>query len=389
MLEAVQIVRSWLAAVLLAAVPWLVRYQPAAAPLAAALSLALDPPWRLRGPQPFFRHGLVALSALAFLLMDAGWRVGGAWLLLAAVVAAAAWWSWRRGGPRPDAGDAVLLLGWGGAFLVHPATLLPQGGGWLAPLLLLISLRRLVDAAAGPAAAKVPVPVPPSREVEGFVELEGVVLRGEDDLRRSAPLHLDIRPGQSVAVLCDVAEDSELLALTIAGRRKSLEGRVLIDGAESRSGEAVTAVIAPGEPFVAGSVDDNLAACVTGELSDAARAAVEEACSLDDVRAEVAGSGIAADGSPLSPFHRLLLQTARIIPSHYRILVVIDPEPWVNRVRAEMWRSAVVRASTGRTAVWITPDRDLASRAEHCLEWRHGRLVPFDSEGIANPGGVS
>ncbi len=388
MLETVQLIRSWIAAVLLAAVPWLARYEPAAAPLAAALSLILDPPWRLRGPQPLYRHALVALSALGFLLFDAGWRIGTGWLLLAAVVAAAAWWSWKRGGPRPDAGDLVLLLGWGGALLVEPAALTRGGGGWLAPLVLLIGVRRIVDGATGPRTGSLPAPTPPAREVEGFVQLEGVVLRGEDDLRRSAPLGLELSPGQSVAVLCDAAEDSELLALTIAGRVPPLEGRVLIDGAEAGD-EVVTAVIASGEPFVAGSVDDNLAACVTGELSDAARAAVEEACSLDEVRAEAGGSTIAVDGSPLSPFHRLLLQAARVIPSHYRVVVVIDPEPWVNRVRAEMWRSAIVRASTGRTAVWITPDRELAARAERRFQWRHGRLVPLDEEISGHSGGVA
>ncbi|HHQ47864.1 MAG TPA: hypothetical protein ENK19_03170 [Acidobacteria bacterium] len=146
-------------------------------------------------------------------------------------------------------------------------------------------------------------------------------------------------------------------------------------------------MIGPGEPFVAGSVDDNLAACISGPLTDAARAAVEEACALDEVREELAGGTLAANGSPLSPFHRLLLQAARVIPSHYRVVVVIDPEPWVNRVRAEMWRSAIVRASTGRTALWVTPDRQLAARAERRFEWQHGRLVPLEDDNAA--GGVS
>jgi len=389
MLETAQLAVFWLAAVLLAAVPWLAYYQPAGAPLAAALALVLDPPWRRRSLQAVPRHAVVAVSALGFLLFEAGWRIGGGWLLLAVVVAAAAWWSARRGGTRPDAGDLVLLLGWGGVFLVQPGSLLAGGGGWLAPLVLLVGARRIVDGLANAVGGTANGPSPPEREVEGAIELEKVVLRGRDGLRRSAPLNLRIDPGQSVAVLCDTAEDSELLALTVAGRVPPLEGRILIDGAELH-GERVAAVIGPGEPFVAGSVDDNLAACVTGPLTDAARAAVEEACALDDVREELAGGTLAADGSPLSPFHRLLLQAARAIPSHYRIVVVIDPEPWVNRVRAEMWRSAIVRASTGRTAVWITPDRDLAGRAERRFEWRHGRLVPFDaSEGAANPGGVS
>ena len=72
--------------------------------------------------------------------------------------------------------------------------------------------------------------------------------------------------------------------------------------------------------------------------------------------------------------HRLLVLAARVIPSSYHVVVVVDPMPWVNAVRGELWRSAVVRASVGRTAVWLTPDRDLASRASHVVEYRQGAL---------------
>jgi len=76
----------------------------------------------------------------------------------------------------------------------------------------------------------------------------------------------------------------------------------------------------------------------------------------------------------LSSFHRLLVLTARVVTSSYRVVVVVDPMPWVNAVRREIWRKAVVRASVGRTAVWITADRELASRAVHVMELRHGAL---------------
>ena len=83
---------------------------------------------------------------------------------------------------------------------------------------------------------------------------------------------------------------------------------------------------------------------------------------------------IERDGSPLTPFHRLLVLVARVIPSSYRVVVVVDPMPWVNAVRGEVWRTAVVRASVGRTSIWLTPDRELAERADLGLEYRHGAL---------------
>jgi len=40
-----------------------------------------------------------------------------------------------------------------------------------------------------------------------------------------------------------------------------------------------------------------------------------------------------------------------------------------------------VRASVGRTAVWITADRSLAVRADRVLEWQHGNLKPAVAKG--------
>ena len=60
--------------------------------------------------------------------------------------------------------------------------------------------------------------------------------------------------------------------------------------------------------------------------------------------------------------------------------VVLDAMPWVNAVRGELWRSAVVRASVGRTAVWITADRELAARADRTVVLRGGSLRATEPE---------
>jgi hypothetical protein len=59
------------------------------------------------------------------------------------------------------------------------------------------------------------------------------------------------------------------------------------------------------------------------------------------------------------------------------VVVVVDPTPWVNPVRAEIWRHALVRASVGRTALWVTADRTLARAADRAVELRHGTLQPM------------
>ena len=91
-------------------------------------------------------------------------------------------------------------------------------------------------------------------------------------------------------------------------------------------------------------------------------AGVIEACSLERIRRELDGREIADDGQPLNELDRLVLLAARVIPSEYRVVVVVDPGLWVDEERGGAWRRAVVRASVGRTALWLTRDLELASR---------------------------
>jgi ABC-type transport system involved in cytochrome bd biosynthesis fused ATPase/permease subunit len=254
----------------------------------------------------------------------------------------------------------------------------PSGGGWLAPLLALVAVRRIVEAIGMRADRSLPAPGPPGREVRGSLELRDAVLGGKDGAIRSVPVQLTLAAGESVAVLCDDPSDAAMLAETLACRRPLVEGSLLMDGQPAVDGTRLVAVIGPGETFVVGSVEENLAALTGGVLGRGELAAIEEACSMDEVRREGAGQTLAADGAPLSVFHRLLILAARVIPSHYRLVVVVDPAPWVNLVRAEVWRAAVVRASVGRTAVWLTADRSLATRADRALAWRHGNLAPAE-----------
>ena len=151
-----------------------------------------------------------------------------------------------------------------------------------------------------------------------------------------------------------------------------------MDGAPLAPGDRLVAVVAPGEPFVAGDLDANLGALSDGPLSRTDLAAVCEACELAEIRGEMVDVRLTVDGEPLDSHQRLLVLAGRIMPSSYRLLVVVDPVPWVDSTRAERWRSAVVRASVGRTAIWITPDRELASWASKSVVFRQGAFRPND-----------
>jgi predicted ABC-type transport system involved in lysophospholipase L1 biosynthesis ATPase subunit len=366
-------VAGWYFAVLLSALPWVAVWRPAWAPVIVAAALVVyrgvD---RSRVAEPW-SSVLVALSSLIFLLLRGGWEIAVGWLLLAALVAAVARALPRRDGARPDAADFVAIGGWGVVFVLAPRLVALDFGGWLAPALLLLAAQRLARSRAAQTTGAAALG-PPAREVRGTVSLDGVVLAGYDGLPCSVPLDLELRAGDSLAILCDAPDEAGALAAVLSGRTAPHAGEITVDGSPLEEGSRLVAVMAPGETFITGDLVSNLAALCDAPLQRGEVAALHDACSLNEVVAALGDRPLDADGSPLSPYHRLLVLAARVIPSSYHMVVVVDPMPWVNAVRGELWRSAVVRASVGRTAIWLTPDRDLAARASQVVEFRQGAL---------------
>jgi hypothetical protein len=366
-------VAGWYHAALLAAAVWVAPRWPFLVPALVAGALVVVPLLRRsREAEPWAALS-VALSALIFLVVAGGWRVAVGWMLFAGAVSAVAWW---KNAPRVleiGAAHGLLLVGWAAAFLLSPPLMESSQGGWLAPAVLLASCVRLGSTLRPEVSlARSSQLAPPSREVRGTLSLGRAVVAGRDGLPASVPLDLELRAGESLAVICDDPADADLLAAMLAGRCRPRSGEVAVDGAPMAPGDRLVAVVAPGEPFADGDLDVNLGALSDGPLNHSDLAAVCEACELTGVRAEMADVRLAEDGEPLDLHQRLLVLAGRVMPSSYRLLVVVDPVPWVDSTRAERWRSAVVRSSVGRTAIWITPDRELASRASSSLAFRQG-----------------
>jgi predicted ABC-type transport system involved in lysophospholipase L1 biosynthesis ATPase subunit len=371
------VVAGWYHAVLLAALVWISAWKPGWAPVVVAAALAahalVD---RTRAAEPW-SSVLVGMSAASFLLLRGGWELALGWLLLASLVAAVARALPRPDGSRPDAADYLAIGGWGVVFALAPRLIAFDSGGWLSPALLILAAQRFARAPAGERVLM--APGPPSREIRGTLSLNRVVVSGSDTLPRSVPINLELRAGDSLAILCDSPEDAANLANVLSARREPRSGQIMVDGAPIETGDALTAVVAPGEVFIPGDLMTNLAALADRPLERGAVNAIREACSLNEVVEALGDRSLERDGSPLTPFHRLLVLVARVIPSSYHLMVVVDPMPWVNAVRGELWRSAVVRASVGRTSIWLTPDRNLAVRASLVLEYRQGALRSISS----------
>ncbi len=367
------VVAGWSYGALLAVLPWVASWRREwALVLAAGAVMGYRPVDRTRASEPW-SVVLIFASTLVFLGIQGGWEVMTGWLLLASLAALIAHLLPRRGGRRPDVADYLAIGGWGVVFALAPRLVETAGGGWLAPAVLLFSSQRLARTPKEDAFG-LEAPGPPGRPVRGTVSLDGVVLRGPDGLPRSVPLDLELRAGDSLAILSDAPDEVGALAAVLSGRQPPHTGEMTLDGSPVAIGSRLIAVVAPGEAFIEGSFVENLAALCEAPLERGEIAALREACSLNEVTEHLGDRLLAEDGSPLSPYHRLLVLAARVIPSSYHVVVVVDPMPWVNAVRGELWRSAVVRTSVGRTALWLTPDRDLAARASHVLEFRQGAL---------------
>jgi predicted ABC-type transport system involved in lysophospholipase L1 biosynthesis ATPase subunit len=295
--------------------------------------------------------------------------VGLTWLQAAGSVA-----SW------PYLGHTLGLLGWGGAIAVRPELLSWQRGGWIAALLAVVVAPRLVAKRRADSAGEQGRALgPPRREVEGRLALDQVVLGDGAGLTLTPPWDVRIAAGESLALLCDDGPIREAVVAVMAGLRPPVSGRVVIDGVPLEPDDRLVAVVAPGDPFIAGSLVANLGALAGRELEPAQVRAAVESCGLSDARDRLGEGDLDPSGAPLEPAERMLVAVGRALVSHARIVVVADPRPWVDEAAAEQWRRAIVRASVGRTALWLTTDRQLARRADRRgtvtggrIDWDHG-----------------
>jgi ABC-type multidrug transport system fused ATPase/permease subunit len=367
-------IAGWYHAVVLAALPWCVWWDPRWAPLlGGSVALLHRHVRRNRATEPWSSiYTLIVVTV--FIAFTGGWS-GAVWLWVAfgAVVAATARVIPRENGGRPDTADVLAVVCWASTFAVQPGLLEAEAGGWLAPAILLAVSRRLGSVLGERSSAEGTGIGPPGREVRGTLSLRGVVATS-GGLPSTVPINLDLRAGESLAVLCDDPLDAQSLADVLSGRTLPQAGEIFVDGGPLDPSDRIVAVVSPGEPFLEGGIDHNLGALLEDPPDRAARGAARDACGLAEVESILAGRPLETDGSPLPILERLLVLAARVLVSHYRLVVVVDSAPWVDARHSHLWRAALVRTSVGRTSVWITDDRELADRADHVYELVEGAL---------------
>ncbi|MEN8164230.1 MAG: hypothetical protein ABFS37_08880 [Acidobacteriota bacterium] len=370
---------GWYHAVLVAALSWVWLFRPSWVLAVVVLILVVHRSAVSSWEAEPWRSSVVMMSAFLALVYGGGWAIAGGWVVVAVGVGVSIW-SFPKiaGWSRPDVIDVAAGTTMAVAFVMQPDLLLPGRGGWVSPIILILGARRLAATLSGLSGRRSGSGAlqAPTRDVRGTLSFSGAVA-GSDGLPRTVPLDLEIRAGASLAILCDDGVEGRDLVDGLTGRRSPVDGQVCIDGVPPGTDESLMAVVGLAEPFMVGSLWDNVAALCEAHLNSDQKAAVREACALSEVEEALAGAPIKEDGRPLDPHHRLMVQLARVVVSPYRLLVVLDPMVSVNPVRSELWRAGVVRTSVGRTAVWITPDRELAQRADQVVVLRHGTLRPL------------
>ena len=123
----------------------------------------------------------------------------------------------RPDGSRPDAADLLAIGGWGVVFALAPRLIAFENGGWLAPALLILAAQRIARTPGR--RSSLIQPGPPGREIRGTLSLSRVVVSGVDALPRSVPIDLELRAGDSLAILCDSPDDAANLADVLTARR--------------------------------------------------------------------------------------------------------------------------------------------------------------------------
>jgi len=362
---------SWIEVIPVAGLPLVAVFQPRWVPLFVLLIFLLHRAARGLRVETGLHSLLICIAALAAIIANRGWRMGLVALAACVLIALTAWLAEGfPGGRRPDAADFLLLLFITADILAHPDSRVFLA--WVAPLLAGLAARRVSLVTFG-SRSRASQLQPPSREIRGTLSFSGA-LAGDDGLPRSSPLDIELRAGSSLALLCDNSAEAFLLAAHLAGRRQSPGSRLCLDGEIIGENAGLCVLIAAGEGFLPGSLDTNLEVFLDRPLPAGVRAGVWEACALSDVAAELDGRPLDSDGEPLHIFHRMLVQAARVIPSSYRVVIAVDPLPWVNPIRGALWRSALLRACLGRTSVVLTPDRELAKCMDQIMLFRHGSL---------------
>ncbi|MCI0342097.1 MAG: ABC transporter ATP-binding protein/permease [Planctomycetales bacterium] len=245
-------------------------------------------------------------------------------------------------------------------------------------------LRKVLGRAPGIADAPGAVPADGLR---GEIAFEAVRVRIPKRRRggRKRALHdvaLRVSAGERVAICGPNGAGKSTLLRLVPRLLDPREGRVLLDGRDAREyrvaelRRAVSAVFQE-EAFFGLSVRDNIA-LARPEATETEVAGAARRARLDGLLSRLPkglGTRLRRRGGLLSAGERQRLAVARALLRDGRIWLLDEPTAGLDAESAGALEDLLLSATEGRTALWVTHDRETAARLGRVLWLEEGRLV--------------
>jgi ATP-binding cassette, subfamily B, bacterial len=238
---------------------------------------------------------------------------------------------------------------------------------------------------------------PDPGRLDGHLRIEDVTFGYESGRPILHGVNLDVRPGETVAIIGATGAGKSTLAGLVPRFNDPWSGRVTIDGHDLRDlrlkGLRSQVAVVLQEPFLLPvSIADNIAYGRPGASRDEIEAAARAANAHDFIMRLPEGyqTVLAERGATLSGGERQRLSIARALLKDAPILILDEPTSAVDAHTESLLMDALERLMTGRTTIVIAHRMATVARADRIVALEHGRVVEAGTpaELLERPGGV-
>ncbi|HYL07355.1 MAG TPA: ABC transporter ATP-binding protein [Candidatus Udaeobacter sp.] len=219
-------------------------------------------------------------------------------------------------------------------------------------------------------------------DVRGDVDLEDVHFRYEPDKPLIADFSLDVKPGQTIAIVGPTGAGKTTIVNLLMRFYEIDEGRILLDGVNTHDVardqvRGIFGMVLQDTWLFAGTIRDNIAYGKEGATEDEIIAAAQAAHVDSFVRTLPHGyeTMLDDDASDLSSGQRQLLTIARAFLSDPSILILDEATSNVDTRTEVLIQAAMARLRHGRTSFVIAHRLSTIRNADSIVVMDGGRIV--------------